>query len=89
MDTYINKKLIEDGLMADVIRPVLDDEGLKAHIGDYWFYFGGTEFEYTEPDKIPFEILVSEIKSVLDEFQRLPEFNDEYMYYYSYLCENI
>jgi hypothetical protein len=82
--------MIEDGLMAKVIIPKLEDDGLKAYIGDYWFYFGGTEFECTDPSTIPFGILVNEIKECLDDFYEHPEvFEDEYQYYYYYLCENI
>ena len=86
---YINKKMIEDGLMSKVINPRLEDDGLKAYIGDYWFYFGGYEFENTNPNDIPFEILVEEIKIVLDDFYRLSDFENEYLYYYYYLDENI
>ena len=87
---YIGKKMIEDGLMSKVIVPFLDEDGLKAQIGDYWFYFGGTEFEYTDTKDIPFGILVNEIKECLDAFYECPEvYEDEYLYYYYYLCENI
>lgn len=87
---YIGTKMIEDGLMSKVIIPFLDADGLKAQIGDHWFYFGGSEFEYTEPKEIPFDVLVSEIKSVLDDFYECSEtYGDEYLYYYYYLCENI
>ena len=84
---YIGKKMIKDGLMAEVIIPKLDDDGLKAYIGDYWFYFGGFEFEYTNPDDIPFDVMVEEIKMALDDFWKYTDFNDEYLYYYSILCE--
>lgn len=87
---YINQKMIEDGLMAKVIIPKLEDDGLKAYIGDHWFYFGGMEFEYTDPSTIPFGILANEIKECLDDFYEHPEvFEYEYQYYYYYLCENI
>lgn len=87
---YITQKLIEDGLMAKVIVPKLEENELVCHIGDYWFYFGGSEFEYTDPNDIPFSVLVNEIKDVLDDFYKHPEiFGDEYMYYYYYLCEHI
>ena len=87
---YINKKMIEDGLMAKVIVPFLEEYGLAARIGDNWFWFGGTEFEYTDPKDIPFDILVDEIKECLDTFYECPEvYKDEYLYYYYYLCENI
>ena len=87
---YIGRKKIEDDLMAHVILPKLDEDGLKVHIGECWFYIGGMEFEYAEPDSIPFGVLVDEIKLVLDDFYKLSDdFGDEYMYYYYYLCENI
>lgn len=87
---YIGKKMIEDGLMSKIIIPFLDEEGLKVQIGEYWFYFGGSKFEYTDPKDIPFDILVNEIKECLDAFYECPEvYEDEYLYYYYYLCENI
>lgn len=87
---YIGKKMIEDGLISKVIIPYLDTDGLKAQIGDCWFWFGGTEFEYTDPKDIPFDILVNKIKECLDGFYECPEvYKDEYLYYYYYLCENI
>ena len=87
---YITKKMIEDGLMSKVIIPKLEEDGLKAQIGEYWFYFGGSEFEYTNPKSIPFSVLVDEIKEVLDDFRKYPDiFEDEYLYYYYFLCENI
>lgn len=87
---YITKKMIEDGLMSKVIIPKLEKDGLVCYIGDYWFFFGGIEFEYTNPKDIPFSVLVNEIKEALDDFYKHPEmFEDEYLYYYYYLCENI
>lgn len=87
---YIGKTMIEYGLMSKVIMSFLDEDGLKAQIGDYWFYFGGTEFEYTDPKDIPFDILVDEIKECLDAFYECPKvYEYEYLYYYYYLCENI
>lgn len=87
---YINRKMIEDGLMAGVIVPKLEYGGLVAHIGDYWFYAGKTEFDHIDPKEIPFEVLVNEIKECLDDFYKHPEiFEYEYQYYYYYLCENI
>lgn len=49
MKHRITKKMIEDGLISRVIIPKLEEDGLKAYIGDYWFYFGGSEFEDTDP----------------------------------------
>ena len=89
MPQYIETKMIEDGLMAKVIIPKLEADGLKAYIGDYWFYFGGAELECTEPKEIPFGLLVEEIKAVLNYFYTTEETKDEYLYYYYYLCEHI
>lgn len=89
MKEYINRKLIEDGLMSNIIKPILEDGELKCYIGDYWFYFGGSEFESTSPSEIPFSIKVKEIKTVLDEFRKSEDTETEYKYYYYYLCENI
>lgn len=90
MKEYIPKKMIEDGLMSKVIIPALEDGELVCHIGDYWFYIGGMELEYTDPKEIPFYVLVNKIKDTLDDFYRNPDmFKDEYLYYYYYLCENI
>lgn len=90
MKEYITKKMIEDGLMSKVIVPKLEYGGLVAHIGDYWFYACRAEFDHTDPKEIPFEVLVNEIKDTLDDFYGCPEmFEDEYLYYYYYLCENI
>ena len=87
---YIERKMIEDGIISKVIIPFLDDDGLKAQIGDYWFWFGGQEYEYTDPKDIPFDILVSEIKECLDGFYHdWDDYENEYLYYYYYLCENI
>jgi hypothetical protein len=82
--------MIEDGLMAKVIIPKLEDDGLKAYIGDNWFYFGGSEFEYTDPKDMSIWLLAEEIKSALDSLDDVLEGNDgEYLYYYYYLCEMI
>lgn len=90
MKEYITKKMVEDGLMSKVIIPKLEDDELVCYIGDCWFYFGGMEFEYTNPKEIPFYILVNEIKECLDDFYDHPDiFEYEYLYYYYYLCENI
>ena len=90
MEKRIVKKMIEDGLMAKVIIPKQEDDGLKAYIGDNWFYFGGSEFEFTDPSNMPFGLLVEEIKTVLDAFYEDKDvFEDEYLYYYYYLYEHI
>ena len=89
MKYMITKKMIEDGLMSEVIVPKLEDDGLKAYIGDIWFYFGGLEFECTNPKDIKFGTIVEEIKDVLDGFYNCQDYEDEYLYYYYYLCEHI
>ena len=87
---YIGKKMIEDGLMAKVINPKQIDGVLICKIGEHWFYFGGSEYENEDPKNIPFDILVEEIKNVLDDFFEDWDFYEtEYKYYYFYLCENI
>lgn len=86
---YIGRKMIEDGLMAKVIEPRLTGGGLIAQIGEYWFFFGGSEFERTNPKDIPFDVLVEEIKCVLDAFNEDEFYKTEYLYYYCYLCEHI
>jgi len=86
----ITRQMIADGLKAKLIVPELDKvDGLKAHIGEYWFYFGGTEFEVTDPGAIPFETLVDEIKLILDDFCSSEDFRDEYMHYYFILAERL
>ena len=87
MKKLITGKLIRDGLKAKLIVPELGDDGLIARIGDNWFFFGGSEFEYTKPEEIPFDVLINEIKLVLDDFQT--EFEDEYLYYFFYLNEKL
>ena len=89
MKYRITEKMIQDGLMSKVIIPKLDDDGLKAYIGDYWFYFGGLEFEYTNPKDMSIWLIAEEIKVVLDDFYDWQEYEDEYLYYYYYLCEHI
>lgn len=90
MKKIITKKMIEDGLMAKVIIPKLENDGLKAYIGDNWFYFGGSEFEYTDPKDMSIWLLAEEIKTALDSLDDVLEGNDgEYLYYYYYLCEMI
>lgn len=94
MKEYINKKMIEDGLISGVIIPCMYHGELACEIGDSWFWFGGTEFEYTNPDDMSFSLKVQEIKTVLDAFYEDARngdeyIMDEYLYYYYYLCEHI
>lgn len=78
----IAAKMIEDGINQGIVKPVLDDGELICKIGDCWFYFGGHEFENTDPSEIPFDILVNEIMFALEDL-------DEYLYYLHYLNEHI
>lgn len=89
IDYPISQEMIEKGLRQNIIIPFLDGS-LKAKIAEYWFYFGGSEFEHTNPEDIDFDTLVTEIKSALDSFYECPElYDNEYLYYYYFLLENI
>lgn len=81
--------MIDDALFAGVIVPVLENDGLKAYVGEDWFFFGGSEFEHTEPSSIPCDVLVNEIKNTLDSFRETPEHQDDYLRYYHYIKENL
>ena len=90
MNELITRKMIEDGLMAKVITVTIHGDDLMITIGDGWFWICGDGIEWTNPNDIPFDILVTEIKDALDDFYGHPDmFEDEYLYYYYYLCENI
>ena len=69
-----------------LIKPILQDNELVCYIGDFWFYFGGFEFENTAPSDINSDILAKEILCALDGLCS-DGFDDEYMYYYYYLKE--
>ena len=87
---YIGRKMIEDGLMSKVIIPSIEDQYLVVTIGEHYFYSNILDDEYDNADDIPFGVLVTEIKDALDDFYGCPDvFEDEYLYYYYYLCENI
>lgn len=83
---YITKKLIEDGLMANVITIRFEDGDSRCYIGDYWFNIDN-EYDLTNA---PFGVKTEKIKYILDAFYECPDvFADEYLYYYYYLCEYI
>ena len=85
----ITKEMIREGLKQKIIVPFLDEEKtLKCQFGEYWFYFGENKYEGIDPNEIDTEVLVNKIYSVLEEFRKCPDFSDEYLYYYYYLCEN-
>ena len=87
MYEIITTKMIEDGLMAKVITVKPDGDDIMVTIGDGWFWISG---DGLDPNNIPFGSLVTEIKDALDDFYGHTDmFEDEYLYYYYYLCENI
>lgn len=90
-ENIITLDMITLGLKQGIIIPKAEGDGLKCYIGDYWFYFGGLEFEYTDPKDVPEDVLPTEIKIALDAFIETEnrEFETEYMYYYYYLLENL
>lgn len=93
----ITREMLKTGYDAGLVNLIISphDDGVACAIGDNWFYFGGAtaeEFSSVEDYKIaiPVDDIVSEIFSVLDEdFKGSPEFEDEYLYYESYLRERI
>lgn len=82
----ITKEMVKNGLEQKRIKPILQDNELVCYIGDFWFYFGGFEFENTAPSDINSDILAKEILDALDGLCS-DGFDDEYMYYYYYLKE--
>ena len=90
MDKLITRKMIENGLMAKAIITSIEDQYLVITIGEHYFYSNMIEAEYENINDIPFSVLATEIKDTLDDFYGHPDmFEDEYLYYYYYLCENI
>lgn len=86
----ITEELIRTGLETGIIRIFNEDnEPLSAEIGMSWFYFGGHEFENVDPKDIPTDIIVNEIKSVLDGFSKEEATREKYLYYYWYLVGNL
>ena len=89
-DKYITKEMIEQGLSRGIIKPILETDGLRCYIGEHWFWFGGNEFEYADPKDIERDVLIDEIKTVLDGFyQDYITYDFEYLYYYYFLKENL
>lgn len=85
---FITKEMVEIGLHTEIIQPKLDCGELTAHIGSQWFYFGGHEFENTDPAEIDFDTLASEIYTTLEAFREdWEDYEDEYLYYYWHLVE--
>lgn len=91
-ENIITLEMIKMGLKQGLIIPKVEGDGLKCYIGEYFFFFGGSEFEGIEElSEIPEDVLPMEIKTVLDAFNETKnhDFETEYMYYYYYLFENL
>lgn len=91
-ENIITLDMITLGLKQGIIIPKVEGDGCRCYIGDYWFYFGGSEFEGIEElSEIPEDVLPTEIKIALDAFIETEnhDFETEYMYYYYYLLENL
>jgi len=92
----ISKDMIRDGIKRGIIRFVKDpniDSGTVCKIGEYWFYFGGLTAEEETPEEyvrnVPEEDIVSEIYDTLESFRQDDGLRDEYLYYVTFLRENM
>ena len=87
-DMVINR--YNQGLINLILSP--NGDGIVCQIGDNWFYFGGSTAEAYDKVAEYKEIMltsdiITEIYDVLCEFKT--EFDEEYLYYYYYLMENL
>lgn len=94
MEKIITKEMVIRGYNQHLINLILspNGDGIVCQIGDNWFYFGGsTAEEYDNVAEYKEIMLTSDIitgiYNVLCEFKT--EFEDEYLYYYYYLMENL
>ena len=94
MEKVITKNMVIEGYNQGLIRLISspNGDGIACQIGDNWFYFGGiTAEEYDNVAEYKEVMLtsdiVTEIYDVLCDFKT--EFEDEYLYYYYYLKENL
>ena len=94
MESIITKNMVIEGYNQGLIRLILspNGDGIACQIGDNWFYFGGiTAEDYNDIEAykkaIPALDIVKEIYITLKEFEEIYE--DEYLYYYYYLKENL
>ena len=58
----ISRGMILNGLRNGSIKVINDEDGLKAQIGEYWFYFGcadGEEFDEERNDIIHNIIIIT------------------------------
>ena len=89
----ITAEMIADGLESGAVAIVDSphDDGPVCQIGDYWFWFAGSEAEQTTAAdyvaSVPREDIVQEIMDVLNDFRTIPENRDEYAYYEAFLRE--
>lgn len=83
---FITRKMVEDGLMANVIQPRIENGDCKIKIGDYSFNI----YHIKQLDNITTFGLAEEIYDVLTDFYNGPDtYDTEYQYYYYYLQEHI
>lgn len=94
MEKIITKNMVIEGYNQGLIKLILspNGDGITCQIGDNWFYFGGiTAEDYNDIEAykkaIPALDIVKEIYITLKEFEEIYE--DEYLYYYYYLKENL
>ena len=90
----ITKNEVRKGIESSVICFMIDPnmgKGTVASIGDNWFYFGGEEATFLNPEEylktIPSELTVDAIFEALDELRT--EDPDEYEYYRLVLDERL
>lgn len=89
----ITRQMVEDGYREGLICLINNpnDDCVSAQIGEYWFYFAGSENEDMTVDEYEneytFDEIVDYIFGTLDSDFKT-EFEDEYLYYYYYLKEN-
>jgi hypothetical protein len=82
--------MIKDGIKSRIIIPKLESNGFICYIGDIWFFFGSN----IEPKDMNVDLLVNEIKCVLDDWYEDAcngdyECRADYLYCYDCLCINI
>ena len=82
---------LKNGTVSIVDSP--NGDGAVCKIGDYWFYFGGSEAESCSAEEyaasVPESDLAREIHETLEGFREAPEtYGDEYAYYEAMLTEN-
>lgn len=84
----ITKKMIREGLKKGIIKITTNDiDYIVCEIGDFQFYFTGGL--YNAKDIKNREIAINDIYNTLREFKYDDTFEDEYLYYYFFLKENL